>query len=143
MLFFLGQVGAAVLIVLLLAVLADQAQRMEVPVVGPPHDVTGEGDGVEEDWHRDGGDLGVAVVQLPPHVRHAPVPAAGLEQQQHQVEVKVVLAPLQVDGGAVVADGSEGVDGPELLCGGLDGADGVGQNPGAALSSQLVLLCGT
>ena len=39
-----------------------------------------------------------------------------------------------------MADGSEGVDGRELLCGGLDGADGVGQDPGAALSSQLVLL---
>ena len=52
MLLLLGQVDAAVLVVLLLAVLADQAQRMEVPVVGPPHDVTGEGDGVEDDRHR-------------------------------------------------------------------------------------------
>ena len=111
----LGQVGAAVLVVLLLAVLADQAQRglgawlaqlvfghgqrVEVPVVGPPHDVTGEGDGVEEDRHRDGGDLGVAVVQLPPHVRHAPVPAAGLEQQQQH---------LLVEG-----EGLEGVEGVE------------------------------
>ena len=39
---------------------------------GPPHDVTvvGGGNGVEEDRHRGGGDLGVAGVQLPPHVRH-------------------------------------------------------------------------
>ena len=45
----------------------------------------------------------------------------------------------------VVLDGLDEVSQllEQLLCGGLDGADGVGQDPGAALSSQLVLLCGT
>ena len=53
-----------------------------------------EGDGGDQDRHRDGGDLGVAGDQLPPHVRHdgvvlqpdkeAPVPPAGLEQREQR-----------------------------------------------------------
>ena len=74
--------------------------------------------------YRDGGDLGVAGVQLPPHVRHdvvvlqpdeeAPVPAAGLAQQH-----------LLVEGEGL--EGVEGVEGDLWLVEAVCGEEEAGQ----------------